>query len=64
MDLVEKYLCEKNSPLGKAIDHAKQWRITGDKKWIDKIRKTLYFYPPKELDDWIKQHTIDYGKKK
>ena len=37
--LIDKYLCEKNSPLGKAIDHAKQWRITGDKKWIDKIIK-------------------------
>ncbi len=40
----------KNSPLGKAIDYAKQYRITKDKKYLDLIRKVLSFQTKSDVD--------------
>ena len=47
----------KSSPRGKAIDLAKKFKETGDKSYIDQIRKVLSFQTKPDIDAFIKQHT-------
>jgi len=59
----KEVIVEAGGPLAKAVDLAKEYRTSGDKKILDKIRKALSSYPKDELEAWIKQHTTDSGKK-
>lgn len=54
-----KMMDMRQSPLGRATEAARQYRVTREQKYIDEIRGTLNFYPVADLEVWIQQHCFD-----
>ena len=54
----------KKSPGQIAGESARDYRVTGDIIHLKKIRKTLSFLSPRQIDDYIRTHTTDYGKRR
>ena len=52
----EARMTTKDSPRGKAKEYMKQYNMSKDKKWLDKVKKVLKMFPKKDLDAFIKNN--------
>ncbi|MCK4545411.1 hypothetical protein KAU43_07720 [candidate division WOR-3 bacterium] len=59
----KKYNDPKLSPLERANESARMYRITDDQNYLSDIRKTLSFMQPSDIENYIEQRTTGYGVK-